>query len=266
MCTSLSLGAGEHALRLAHAFAAERAMYGTVLLRLPAARRVLGRAAACLELADAASLLAARCAHGLPREMSVVSALAKAGVPDIVQGALDDLAELVGARGFLTGAYADGVFQKLERDHRVAGVFDGTTAVNRAALIGQFRALAGYFRGGGHDADGLARTLDGAALPPLDTSALRLISPTGCSVVQALPGAAARLADTPASPRARRPRRGRSPRRRPRPPRPWRRSRPAATPPRPRSPPRGATSCASRAPAPSTCCWPRPTTPGAAYA
>ncbi|HET9381762.1 MAG TPA: acyl-CoA dehydrogenase [Streptomyces sp.] len=196
VCTALSLGAGEHALRLAHAFAAGRELYGTTLLRLPLARRVLGRAAASLELADAAALLAARSAHCLTGEMSVVSAVAKAGVPDIVQQTIDELAELLGARGYLTGLHAHGMFQKLERDHRIVGVFDGTTAVNRSALISQFPVLARLAREGRHDGPGLAAAL-GTGLPPLDHAALRLTSRTGCSVVQALPTAVERLLGHP---------------------------------------------------------------------
>ncbi|MEO3842412.1 MULTISPECIES: acyl-CoA dehydrogenase [unclassified Streptomyces] len=194
VCTSLSLGAGEHALRLAHAFAAGRALYGTTLLRLPLARRVLGRAAASLVLADAASLLAARSVHCLTGEMSVVSAVVKAGVPDIVQLAVDDLAELLGARGFLTGHHEHGRFQKLERDHRVVAVFDGSTAVNRSALIGQFPVLARRIASGEHDGAGLASAVSAGPVPPLDFGALRLVSRTGCSVVQALPAVAGRIA------------------------------------------------------------------------
>lgn len=193
VCTSLSLGAGEHALRLAHGFAAGRALHGTVLSRLPLARRVLGRAAASLALADAASLLSARSAHCLTGEMSVVSAVVKAGVPDLVQSAIDDLAELIGARGFLTDHYEHGRFQKLERDHRVVAIFDGSTAVNRSALISQFPLLARRMTTGGHDKAGLATAVSAGPLPPLDFGALRLTSRTGCSVVQALPAAAGRL-------------------------------------------------------------------------
>ena len=193
VCTSLSLGAGEHALRLAHGFAAGRALHGTVLSRLPLARRVLGRAAASLALADAASLLSARSAHCLTGEMSVVSAVVKAGVPDLVQSAVDDLAELIGARGFLTDHYEHGRFQKLERDHRVVAIFDGSTAVNRSALISQFPLLARRMTTGGHDSAGLATAVTAGPLPPLDFGALRLTSRTGCSVVQALPAVAGRL-------------------------------------------------------------------------
>ncbi|WNM31433.1 acyl-CoA dehydrogenase [Streptomyces sp. Li-HN-5-11] len=194
MCVALSLGAGEHALRLAAEFAAGRALYATRLLLLPLARRTLGRAAASLALADAATLLAARCAHGLPGEMSTVSAAVKAGVPWIVQQAIDDLAEVLGARGFLTEHHAHGAFQKLERDHRIVAVFDGSTAVNRSLLISQFPLLARMIRTGAHDAAGLAAVTGQSPLPDLDFRALRLVSRTGCSVVQSVPDAAERVA------------------------------------------------------------------------
>lgn len=192
---SLSLGAGEHALRLAGEFAADREMYGTRLIELPLAQRTLGRAAASLALAEAAALLAARCAHYLPGEMSVVSAAVKAGLPEIVQQAIDDLAELLGARGFLTTHHAYGMFQKLERDHRIVSIFDGSTAVNRSALIAQFPVVSRLMRSGTHDEAGLAAAVAAPApLPDLDFAALRLTSRTGCSPVQGLPAAAARLA------------------------------------------------------------------------
>ncbi|AVV40046.1 acyl-CoA dehydrogenase family protein [Streptomyces sp. ID05-04B] len=194
MCVALSLGVGEHALRLAAEFAAERALYGTRLLLLPLARRTLGRAAASLALADAATLLAARCAHGLTGEMSTVSAAVKAGVPWLVQQAIDDLAEVMGVRGFLTGHHADGAFQKMERDHRIVAVFDGSTAVNRSLLISQFPLLARLIRTGAHDAAGLAAVTGETPLPDLDFRALRLVSRTGCSIVQSVPDAAGRVA------------------------------------------------------------------------
>ncbi|MFJ8629872.1 acyl-CoA dehydrogenase family protein [Streptomyces sp. NPDC093568] len=202
VCCSLSLGAGEHALRLAYEFAEHRAMHGTTLLHLPLARRTLGRAAASLALAEAASTMAARSAHCLTGEMSVVSAVAKAGVPEIVQQTIDDLAELLGARGFLADHFAHGMFQKLERDHRIVAVFDGSTAVNRSSLIAQFPVLGRLARTGAHDAAGLAAAAGTRALPPLRFDGLRLLSRTGCSVVQGLAAAADR-ADMVVPPRVR---------------------------------------------------------------
>lgn len=195
VCTALTLGAAGQALRLGLGFAAERQLYGTTLLRLPQARHLLGAAASSLLLAEAASAVAARCAHALPGEMSVVSSVVKAGVPDWGQDAIDTVAELLGVRGFLVGHPAYGAFEKLERDHRVAAVFDGTTAVNRNALINQFPTLARRFADRRCARDGLRVAADPAApLPDLDHRELRLISRDGCSLVQALPDALSELA------------------------------------------------------------------------
>ena len=64
--------------------------------------------------------------------------MAKSFVPTLVDGVIADLGELLGARAFLDDVYADGAFPKLERDHRIIAIFDGSTAVNRNALINQF--------------------------------------------------------------------------------------------------------------------------------
>jgi alkylation response protein AidB-like acyl-CoA dehydrogenase len=187
---ALSLGAADHALRLAAGFARARHLYGRALVDLPRVRRVLGEAATGLLLAEATSVVAGRSAHALADEMSVVSAAVKAFVPTLVQEAIDALADLMGARGFLTGVYADGMFAKLERDHRIVGIFDGSTLVNRSALIDQFPKLARAYADGWWNVDGLSEaTTLAAPLTPLDPARLRLLSPGGCSLVQSLPAA-----------------------------------------------------------------------------
>ncbi|GAA3093444.1 acyl-CoA dehydrogenase family protein [Streptosporangium carneum] len=190
MCSALSLGAADHGLRLAADFVRGRELYGRFLADLPRVRRILGRAVAALLTVEAASTVAARSLHALPGEMSVVSAVTKAFAPTAVQQVLDRLGELLGARGFLTGVYAEGMFAKLERDHRIVGIFDGSTPVNRYALINQFPRLARAYRAARWNGDGLAEAtrLD-APLGDLDLSRLTMLSAEGCSVVQALPQA-----------------------------------------------------------------------------
>lgn len=193
-CTALSLGAADHALRIVAGFAAERKLYGRTLGELPETRRSLGEAGAAVLVAEAVSVLAARGAQALPAELSVLSAIAKAFVPTLIQDSLNSLAELIGARGFLSRAYAEGRFAKLERDHRIVGIFDGSTAVNRNALIGQFPRLARGARTRSADEEGLraAATLD-APLDAFDPTSLWLVSARGCSVLQGLPGMLSRL-------------------------------------------------------------------------
>ncbi|MEU9291693.1 acyl-CoA dehydrogenase [Streptomyces sp. NPDC048275] len=193
-CVALSLGAGDTALRIAVDYARERRLYGRTLAELPRIRRILGEISAAHLLAEATGTVASRSIHALTGEMSVTSAVAKALVPELVQGILDRSAELLGVRSFLTEEYADGVFAKLERDHRVVAIFDGNTAVNRNALIDQFPLLAAGYRRGRADTDGVAAAARlTAPLPEFDRERLALISQGGCSPVQSLADAVARI-------------------------------------------------------------------------
>lgn len=193
MCVALSLGAADHALLLARDFAAGRELYGRRLADVPHVRRVLGRAATAALTAEAVALLAARSVHTLPGELSVVSAITKAFVPTLIQETLTSLGELLGVRGFLTSPPGGG-FAKLERDHRIVAIFDGSTAVNRAALLHQLPRLGRQLRKRRADTDGLraAASLT-TAVPPFDRDRLNLLSVTGCSAVQSLPGAVDRI-------------------------------------------------------------------------
>ncbi|MEV4514726.1 acyl-CoA dehydrogenase [Dactylosporangium sp. NPDC049525] len=194
MCASLSLGAGEHALRVTARFVAGRVIQRHPLIERPYHASVLGRAAAHLAAVEAATIAACRGIHGLTPEMSVVSAVAKALAPTLVDALLAELAELLGARSFLTGVHEHGAFQKLRRDHQVVAVFDGSTPVNRAALIQQFPRLVRGWSERATDTDGLRETVrPGGPVRPLDPAALTLLSRRGCSVVQSLPDLAASI-------------------------------------------------------------------------
>ncbi|GAA2147787.1 acyl-CoA dehydrogenase family protein [Actinomadura napierensis] len=187
ICASLSAGAAEHGLRLAVRFAGERLIQDRPLIERYNVRAVLARAAGALAAVEAAGIVGARAVHGLTGEMSVVSAVVKALAPTLTDRMLGELAELLGSRAFLTREYASGAFQKLQRDHRVVGIFDGSTVVARNALINQFPRLVRGHAAGIRDAAGLAATAR-AGTPPgeLEWARLSLVSRTGCSVVQGL--------------------------------------------------------------------------------
>ncbi|MFC9681057.1 acyl-CoA dehydrogenase family protein [Streptomyces sp. NPDC056948] len=194
-CTALSLGAADHALRLARDFATGRELYGRRLADIPHIRRILGRAAAAALTVEAVSLLSARSVHTLPGELSAISALTKAYVPTLTQETLTSLGELLGVRGFLTSPPGGG-FAKLERDHRICAIFDGSTAVNRASLLNQMPRLTRQLSRRRTDVEGLRAAADlTAPLPPFDRDRLTMLSVTGCSAVQALPDMAARIRD-----------------------------------------------------------------------
>ncbi|GAB2896595.1 acyl-CoA dehydrogenase [Streptomyces deserti] len=195
MCAALSLGAGEHALRIAAPFAAERIVQRRPLLDRSYPRAILGRCAALVAAAEAAALVGSRSIHALTAEMSVASAVVKSVAPELTDSVIGELAELLGARSFLTGVYAHGAFQKVWRDHQIVSVFDGSTPVNRAALVQQFPRLVREYAAGTVDEEGLAEAAS-AGDPPrsLDRGALTLLSRRGCSVVQSIPALSASLA------------------------------------------------------------------------
>ncbi|MEI5527094.1 acyl-CoA dehydrogenase family protein [Streptomyces brasiliscabiei] len=185
--TALSLGAADQAVRLAEEFAARRELYGRRLIELPHVRRVLGEAYAALHAAEIVSVLAARGVHTLPQEMAVISAVAKSYVPTRVDELITACGELLGARAFLTGVHEHGAFQKLERDHRVVGVFDGSTFVNQHVLINHFPLLARGHREGTADEEAVRRTADlSVPPPPARLDRLSLLARGGCGFTQSL--------------------------------------------------------------------------------
>ncbi|MGA4844600.1 acyl-CoA dehydrogenase family protein [Streptomyces sp. G45] len=196
-CAGLSLGGGDRALGLATRFAATTRHEGRPLAELPHVRRLVGEAVAALALAEAAGTVAARSIQALTGEMSVVSAIAKAYVPFQVDEAIALLVRALGPYGLLAenpenpeGSFEHGAFAKVERDHRIIGIFDGSSLVNRSALIDQFPRLARAYRTGRVDEPGLTRaTTLTEPLPPLDPAALNLLSRRGSAVVTALPQA-----------------------------------------------------------------------------
>ncbi|MEV8410510.1 acyl-CoA dehydrogenase family protein, partial [Streptomyces niveus] len=180
MCAALSLGAGDHGLRLGLDFAEERELYGRRLIDIPQARHVLAGAAADVLLHEAVALVAARAVQTQTAELSVTSAVVKYLLPTGTDQVLADLTGLLGARAFLKGVHANGRFQKVERDHRIVGLFDGNTLVNLNSLVNQFRPLVRGFKRGTGDTAGAGAACDLATpLPPLDPSKLSLVARHG---------------------------------------------------------------------------------------
>jgi hypothetical protein len=74
-------------------------------------------------------------------------------------------------------------------------IFDGSTVVNRNSLINQFRTLARAYDKQSWDSEGLALAVDlNAPLPEFAPQKLRVMSSSGCSVLQSLPHAVIQLA------------------------------------------------------------------------
>ncbi|MFH8747476.1 acyl-CoA dehydrogenase family protein [Streptomyces rimosus] len=193
LCSALSLGAGEHALRLAVRFARERTLYGKQLRQLPRARRVLLDAYADHLLGEALALVGTRSIHALTDEMSVTSAVVKYLVPSRTDAMIDSLARFLGARSQLLDVFAEGQFQKAQRDHRIVGIFDGNSLVNLNALINEFPTIARKSEPGADDPalDDLFNL--GRHSPAFDAARLSLVSRGGSSILRELSRSVGRL-------------------------------------------------------------------------
>jgi alkylation response protein AidB-like acyl-CoA dehydrogenase len=191
---ALSLGAGEHALRLVTAFAARRAGQRWPLIERASVRAALARAVGLLTAAEAAAVLTARSVHSLTEELSVLSGLVRGLTSSLVDTVLAELTEVLGPHSFLAAGGTDGVFQKVVRDHQTVTVLDGGVPAVRNTLINQFPWLVSGFLDGTVDRAGLEHAARvGTRVGPLDRSRLLPRSRGGCSAVQALPGLAAEL-------------------------------------------------------------------------
>ncbi|WP_304452954.1 acyl-CoA dehydrogenase family protein [Nocardiopsis sp. YSL2] len=199
ICAGLSLGAADHALDVTWDFVRRRHLYGKALRGFPHVRARFGELFAARHTVEALSMAAGRAVHALPEEMSLYSAVVKALVPEIVDDVVIGCGELLGSRAFLREELRSGSFQKLERDHRIVGIFDGNRYVNRQSLIRQFPRLGMCWRNGALQERGLRAAVDPHA--PLPRSGrLRMISRTGCSLLQALPHAVDELRATGVAP------------------------------------------------------------------
>ncbi|MQS35901.1 acyl-CoA dehydrogenase [Streptomyces katsurahamanus] len=188
MCASLSLGAADHALRIALDFAERRELYGRRLVDLPQARHALACAAADALAGEALATVAARSVHTATDELSVTAAVTKYLVPSGTEAVIGELTRLLGARAFLKDVHARGMFQKVDRDHRIVGLFDGNTLVNLNSLVNQFRSLVrGWQRRTGDTAGARAAFELSGPLPRLDPGRLSLVARRGSGIMATLP-------------------------------------------------------------------------------
>jgi alkylation response protein AidB-like acyl-CoA dehydrogenase len=184
LCSGLSLGAGDHALSLAMSFATSRSLYGRPLTSLPRARRVLVDAYADHILNEVLALAGTRAIHTLTSDMSILSAVVKYLLPVRTDKMIAEIGRLLGVRSQLT----ESGFDKLSRDHRIVGIFDGNSTVNLHALINSFPTIARR-----EDAS-VGVTFDlSAALPEFDPANLSLMARHGCRIVRTLPSSVSEL-------------------------------------------------------------------------
>lgn len=144
LCSALSLGAADTALRLALNFALKRRLYGDTVFAIPAAREVLVGAFTDILICDCMALFVSRALHEAPNQMSLWSSVTKYFVPTTIENMLRDTATVLGARYYLRDHYAFGMFQKMVRDAALVSLFDGSTRVNLSLIASQLGQVAHY--------------------------------------------------------------------------------------------------------------------------
>jgi len=157
-------------------------------------RRALAGVFADLLACDAMAVTGLRALSLVPQDAYLLAAAVKYTMPDLLREDLEELATVLGARGYDRGPFAGG-FEKLARDLPVAGLGHSGTAVCQAVLVPQLSTLARttWFR---NDEPPAALFTPGAPLPAFDHRKLAHCG-TQDLLTATLVAAAARLAARP---------------------------------------------------------------------
>lgn len=139
---ALSLGTMDAALRIGLRHAGSRVLYGAPIRELPVIRALLTGAHLDLLIAECTALPVARALSVAPSRLSMWSSVVKYLVPVLGEEVVLDMGRVLGARSYLAEGVAGGVFQKLQRDHAIASVFEGTTHVNLHSIAAQLPKIA----------------------------------------------------------------------------------------------------------------------------
>jgi alkylation response protein AidB-like acyl-CoA dehydrogenase len=138
----LSLGALETATRCSLDFLERRHLYGTTATDIPFVRDELAHALLDLVVGEIVTTSCVRALHLLPEVAPVSSAVAKYVVPHLAETRMRRLSAVFGARYYLREGHWSGIFEKLVRDVRLFGLFDGSEPVVLSALAAQASCLA----------------------------------------------------------------------------------------------------------------------------
>lgn len=141
LCAAFTLGAVDTVLRRTLEFSEARILYGKSILEIPAIRSKLTEAYKKVLLIESFTLVAGRLVTFLPEQMSVYSAVSKYYVSELGDEVIKSCSEVMGARYYIRENQF-GIIQKMERDHRVVSLFDGSSAVNLNVIAGQLKRLA----------------------------------------------------------------------------------------------------------------------------
>jgi alkylation response protein AidB-like acyl-CoA dehydrogenase len=138
---ALSVGTMDAVVRIGMDYALERTLYGADIYQIPVIRDHLVKAHLDLLIAECFAVPVARCLTVAPARLSLWSSMAKYFVPVVGDEVVASIGTVLAARGYLREGVAHGVFQKLQRDHAIASIFEGTTHVNLANVAAQLPYL-----------------------------------------------------------------------------------------------------------------------------
>ncbi|WP_133128310.1 acyl-CoA dehydrogenase [Legionella nagasakiensis] len=135
LCTNLSLGAADTALRLAISYSLQRQLYGQSIYAIPAVSQRLAECLCYLLIADSTGSAMIRACTIIPESMTLWSSIVKFIIPKIAEEIVEQCALVIGARAYLrTTEWA--IFQKIRRDNQIVGLFDGSSQVNLFIIAG----------------------------------------------------------------------------------------------------------------------------------
>lgn len=138
---ALSVGTMDAVVRIGMKYARERTLYGADIYKIPVIRDHLVKAHLDLLIAECVAIPVTRALTVAPGRLSLWSSIVKYFVPVVGEEVVASIGTVLAARGYLREGVAHGVFQKLQRDHAIASIFEGTTHVNLANVAGQLPYL-----------------------------------------------------------------------------------------------------------------------------
>jgi len=139
---ALSLGTMDAVLRITLGYAFGRRLYGDAIFAIPVIGDQLAQGHIDLFISECTALPVSRALSLAPERLSLWSSVVKYFVPVTAEKVIASMGTVLGARSYLCEGVADGAFQKLQRDHAMASVFEGTTHVNLQWIAAQLPAVA----------------------------------------------------------------------------------------------------------------------------
>lgn len=137
LAAAMSLGTVDSTLRIAFEYSRERILYGSCIYEIPVIREHVVNGHIDLLISECVALPVTRAFSIAPARLSLWSSVVKYLVPVMAEKTVASMGTVLGARSFLREGVASGIFQKLQRDHAVVSIFEGTTHINLLAIARQ---------------------------------------------------------------------------------------------------------------------------------